>query len=220
MLTADLIRLYPELYHMAEDGSWPSIQRHGLLSTRALADAWGIQAPRRDAIVGEVRGESLVIEHPEYGTAVIRDQKPINEAALADALVDMTVEQWLEQLNARTFFFLQRERLNGLLNARSYRGRSHVVITVDTASLLSVHEPQVELCKINSGFAQPHSKAPRGSETFQPIALYRHPDRGSPKPREPWDVAELCVIGGVADVVEHVVRVERIQGDQVLERLR
>ena len=30
---ADLIATYPRLFHMAEDGSWLSIERHGLLST-------------------------------------------------------------------------------------------------------------------------------------------------------------------------------------------
>ena len=38
-----LISRYPTLYHMAEDGSWESIQRHGLLSTSALLDRFEIE---------------------------------------------------------------------------------------------------------------------------------------------------------------------------------
>lgn len=71
-------------------------------------DKWGTRGPQRDAIVSRVRGESLVVEHVDCGAAVIRDQKPINETALGDALVDMTVPGWLEHLNARTFSFCSR----------------------------------------------------------------------------------------------------------------
>ena len=115
--------------------------------------------------------------------------------------------------------FYQPERLAGLLGARSYRGRTHVVITVDIASLLSVHGPQVELCKINSGFAQPHSKAARGRDTSRSIERFEYLARGVPRSREPLDVTELCVVGGVADVAAHVIRVERMVGDQVVERV-
>jgi hypothetical protein len=220
METSELIRLYPEIYHMAEDGSWPSIEHHGLLSSRALVDRWGITAPSRDRLISDIRDESTVIEHPDFGTAVVRDQKPMNAAVMADALVDMSVSEWVEHLNARVFFFLQRQRLSGLLNARSYRGRVHTVITLDTASLIRVHEHQIELSPINSGFAQPHSKASRGRDTIAPIARYAHRKRDAPRTQEPWDVAELCVYGGVADIADHVVRVERMLGDEVVERLR
>ncbi len=33
---------YPKLYHMAECGSWPSIKRHGLLTTSALIQLFGV----------------------------------------------------------------------------------------------------------------------------------------------------------------------------------
>ena len=47
---AELIRDCPTLYHMAECGSWPSIRRHGLLSTSALLDLYGVQGAERDVI--------------------------------------------------------------------------------------------------------------------------------------------------------------------------
>ena len=34
-----------------------------------------------------------------------------------------------------------------------------------------------------------------------------------------WDVSELCVVGGVPDILDHVIRVDRMQGDTVLENL-
>jgi hypothetical protein len=39
---ADLIKIYPRLWHVAEDGSWPSISRYGLLRTSALLDLYEI----------------------------------------------------------------------------------------------------------------------------------------------------------------------------------
>jgi hypothetical protein len=123
MLLTDLVRLYPELFHMADEHSWPSIQRHGLLPTNALLDRWEVETPGTEALLSRLRAGSVVIEHDTYGSAVIRDQKPLNHEALASALVDLSVEEWLEELNSRSFMFLQRERLFTLLNARSYRDR-------------------------------------------------------------------------------------------------
>ncbi len=42
VLTAEYIAdRWPRLFHVAEAGSWPSIQAHGLLSTSALLDLFG-----------------------------------------------------------------------------------------------------------------------------------------------------------------------------------
>ena len=38
MNPADLISRYPQLHHMAEGGSWSSIQQIGLRTTRQLVD--------------------------------------------------------------------------------------------------------------------------------------------------------------------------------------
>ena len=63
-----------------------------------MVSRWRLGASQRAALTREVRRECVVIEHAEYGAAVIRDQKPINEASLASALVDMTVAAWLVNL--------------------------------------------------------------------------------------------------------------------------
>lgn len=218
--SSELVRLYPQLFHMAADGSWPSIERHGLLSTAALVDRWAIEpVAARSSLLVQRREESQVIEHADFGMATVRDQKPIHEPSLAEALDDMTVAEWYGVLNERVFFFLQPERLHGLLNARSYKGSAHTVITLDTASLVAAHESEIELCSFNSGFAQPHSKARRGRRTFQAIAAYPHPERLIAKSVGQLDISELTVLGGVPDIREHVVRVERMQQSMVLERL-
>lgn len=47
MADAELILNCPTPYHMAERGSWPSIARHGLLSTSALLDLFAVAGPDR-----------------------------------------------------------------------------------------------------------------------------------------------------------------------------
>ncbi|WP_136709606.1 hypothetical protein [Agromyces sp. H66] len=218
MRTADLIRLYPQVFHMAADGSWPSIERHGLLSSAALVDRWDLEPAHRARLLAERREESHVLEHPIHGTAVIRDQKPIHEQSLAEALDGMTPVDWYGELNSRVFFFLQQRRLLDLLGARSYRNEAHTVITLDTARLVERYEFAIELCAINSGFAQRHSKARRGIRTFRSISGYPHPERAEPRAKG-HDVAELTVRGGVTDLGGLVVRVERTRGTEVLERI-
>jgi hypothetical protein len=73
-ITADeLITRFPRLYHIAEAGTWPSIQRHGLLSTTALLDKFEITGTQREAIESKHRPRSVQISHKKYGVAVIRD---------------------------------------------------------------------------------------------------------------------------------------------------
>jgi hypothetical protein len=219
VLSKDLIRLYPELYHVAADGSWPAIERHGLLTISALVTRWGVrQGAPQAAILTRRRGESLELDHPDYGTAVIRHQKAIHEPSLAAVLEDdLSPSEWYAMLNDRVFFFLQKSRLNELLNARSYRDDAHTVITVDTRSLVTAHEDEIELTTVNTGFAQRFSAEPRGRGSFQSIAEFSHPTRAHASTKV-VDVAELAVYRGVRDIVKHVKRVERVRDGTVLER--
>ena len=85
---------YPVLYHMAEDGNWEGIQRLGLLSTTVLLDRFGIGGETRFRIESARRPEIEVIEHPEHGRALIRDNKPMQERVLERCLTGMTPPEW------------------------------------------------------------------------------------------------------------------------------
>jgi len=131
---------FPRLYHMAERGSWPSIRRHGLLSTSALLDLYEVTGGERARLEGAHRPESVEIVHPKHGKAVIRDQKPMDDRGLRRALTDgLMPEDWYRILNAKVFFWLTEDRLNRLLGARAYRDLRHDVLVVDTRELLSKH---------------------------------------------------------------------------------
>jgi len=73
VLTSDLVWLYPFLFHTAADGSWPNIREHGLLSTAAMLKLWEVEDGQRRELLKTVRADSVVIEHPRLGSAVVRD---------------------------------------------------------------------------------------------------------------------------------------------------
>lgn len=213
----ELVRRYPLLYHMAETGTWESIRRNGLLSTSGLLDLFEVKGAERERIESQRRPESITIKHPKRGTAVIRDQKPMREAAIASCLTDVTPRQWYEILNRRVFFWLTRERLITLLTARAYRGKMHCVLTVDTARLVGRRIHRITLSPINSGSAL-YNPRPRGSRTFQALGEYpyaeRHKLRG-----EKDAIAELAVDYAVADIEDFIVRVDHMKGDKVIKKL-
>jgi len=194
---------------MAEDGSWESIRRVGLLSTSALLDRFEIEGEQRRKIESERRPEIVAIEHPKLGRVLVRDNKPMHEKSLEKCLLEMTPREWYEHLNQRVFFWAERKRLLKLLGARENRDRLHLVLEVDTAELLRRHSERVTLSPINSGATFALGPAPRGPDTFRRIA--DHPD-GKP-------VVELAVDHAVPDITDFVVSVSRWHGVEKLEEV-
>ncbi len=202
MTVEEFCAAYPRLYHMAEASMWPSIQRHGLLSTSALLDLYGVAGTERRQIEHTRRAEFIAVRHPELGEVLIRDQKPMTDATLAPVLDDgLSPADWYALLNARVFFWVNEERLAGLLGA--YRHRDNLVLTLDTATVMSKHAARTTLSAINSGFSRRWAVR-RGRDTFRSIADYQLVQRVDGKAvRRP--VAECAVLGGVDNVLEALV---------------
>jgi hypothetical protein len=75
-----------------------------------------------------------LLDHPELGVAVLRDQHPFREHLLAPALTDgMNVGDGLGLLNGFVFFFASSDSLQALRSA--YRTTPAVLLTVRTRSL-------------------------------------------------------------------------------------
>jgi hypothetical protein len=108
-------------------------------------------------------------------------------------------------------------KLDKLLGARLYRKSEQDVLVIDTKSLLDAHEARVRLSPINSGATLYPNATARGSDTFTTIEDYPYAERRR-KRTVPETVTELAVIEGVHDVRDHVIRVERRRGREVLER--
>ena len=194
---------------MAEDGSWGSIQRLGLLSTSALLDRFEVGKERRRWLESARRPEMEAVDHPEHGRALIRDNKPMQEKTLERCLTGMTPREWYETLNRRVFFWVDRRRLLKLLGARAYRDRPHLVLELDTAELLRRHEDDVTLSAINSGATFAMNPSPRGPETFRRIE--DHPGGKA--------VVELAVDYAVPDAADLVLSVSRWHGATRLEEV-
>jgi hypothetical protein len=148
--------------------------------------------------------------------AVIRDQKPMTDSALEKCLsANLTPEAWYRILNKKTFFWLSRDRLRRLLQAKAYRNNRHTVLTIDTASLVKAHKKNITLSPINSGSTIMRPQ-PRGEATFLPIDDY---------PFEEWKkkrnareaVVELAVTHAVSDIAEHTLAVHAVKGKQIAE---
>ena len=66
MKPEEIAEHYPRLFHMANIGSWPSIRLHGLLSTRALVDLYGIDGDLRERILRSRRAWTGLLSAISY----------------------------------------------------------------------------------------------------------------------------------------------------------
>lgn len=203
MLPAEFSTRFPRLFHMAEAAAWPLIQRHGLLSTQALLDLFEIQGEARDLIERRQRPDFALIEHPEHGRALVRDQHPMSDATLAPVLGDGLVPaDWYAILNARVFFWVEEARLDKLLAA--YRHRQNIVLVLDTARVLTDFADKVTLSPINSGFSLRYAQ-PRGLSTFKRLADFDGWKTDAKGKRTKATVAECAVDYGLPDVEKYLV---------------
>jgi len=166
-----------------------------------------VRGKAREVIEACHRPESVVLHHPRYGTAVIRDQKPMSDSALRKCLRDrLEPRDWYRLLNGYVFFWLSRQRLNRLLSARAYRSQRHTILEIDTAALLADCGSRVMLAPINTGSTifRPQE---RGSNTFLPVSRYPY-DAWRQKRHGPRNaVVELAVRDSAPKIRASVIRV-------------
>jgi hypothetical protein len=198
-----IAELHPTLYHMAEHGTWESIKRHGLLSTRALLDLFDIIGPEREAIEGTLRKHPIELNNSKNGRVIIRDHCMSN-SKLAGCLRDGLIPaDWYRFLNGKVFFWLTEERLIKLMGA--YADREHLVLEIDTSELLKRHGGRVMLTPMNTGTTSPMA-FPRGRNTFQPPSRYRFEMNKKRKGGARKAIVELTVEHLVADISEFTIR--------------
>ena len=180
-----------------------------------LAHAYDIDIAVRDSLLRSRRPESVPLARDGLPGAVLRDQKPMSDAALANCLRDgMTAAQWYQLLNSRSFFWLSRDRVWRLLKARAYRCKPQTVLTIDTRRLVAAHRGRIWLSPINSGSTL-FKPQPRGHATFVRITDFPFHERAIS--RDPKDnVVELVVEHSVPDVADHVLAVHRVRDDQII----
>lgn len=207
-----LIELYPRIYHMAERGTWESIQQRGLMSTTAVLDHLGVADGERARFESEHRDQKMDVRAGHTSNIVLRDQKPMPEKRLLQALTNGTTpRQWYELINDKVFFWVEEERLHRLLGARDYRTLEHDVLTLNSVEFIPAYAEKIWLCHMNSGNTWPIPHR-RDTEIFRRIADY--PVKRSGKPVK--NVVELVVDYSVPNITDYVLEVRRMRGSEVL----
>ena len=203
---------------MAEDGTWPSIRTLGLLSTEALIDLYDPGPSVRADILDVVRRNSVILEHPEYGRAVVRDQGPLK--FLNESLTHGTTpREYLAALNSRVFFWLTRKRLERLSGARRYRNKAQTVLQVDSAQLVERYGDVAQLAPYNTGDLHVPGLPARGVDVFVDLDNYPHADWRARRGARGDAVVELTVPYAINDISDLVITVERWQGGTPVEVL-
>ena len=206
-----LAKLHPTLYHMAEDGTWPSIRQLGLLSTQAIVDLYRPDADVREQILSTVRRDKIKLTSAALGDMTIRDQRPAK--FLRDCMNDgVSPQDYLDALNGRVFFWLRLSRLNRLLNARLYRDSRHTVLHVDTARLIGAYAGQVQLAPYNTGSMHVPNAPRRGPEVFTDLANYPYEQWLAKRGRSGEPVVELTVSYAIPDIARFATKVEAWEG--------
>jgi hypothetical protein len=190
--------------------AWPSVQRHGLLSTRRLIDLFGLDAAERDRLLSAPRKQSTVLRAPGLPPAVIRDQKPMKFIAeKIDPQSSLTA--YLDAINSRVFFWAGPERLDRLRHAKEYRAMDQVVLHVDTRTLIERHGPRIELCRLNSGAVTQKNHPLRGHRSWLPIPDYPY-DEYRRRYGRAGALVEVTVLDAVPDILDLTNKVEGAVG--------
>ncbi len=139
MRPVQLYEYYPTLYHIAWGGSWRSIQKYGLLSSKDLLRSYGKRGDEFKTLT-QVRRECWVkVNCLGRPSAILRDQKPLNEKKLKKAL-PKNVEpwQWYDLINSMVFFWPTKKRLKSMISAKVYSELYHDVLLGDTKKLVEL----------------------------------------------------------------------------------
>ena len=213
-----IVEAYPRLFHLTHLDNWDLIQRIGLLSASALLDLFGVQGETRRTLEAENRRELVPIQSEELGTAILRDQKPMDDRGLRRALTDgLTPEDWYRLVNAFVFFWVDRERVDRLLGAKAYRSSRHLLLELRSRDLMDRHAAATVLSPLNTGATKPMPH-PRGRNCFVPLAQY--PFAFWCQKRNPRTaVVELAVrhaVPDLADMLERVSIVGRGEPEEVI----
>lgn len=197
METHAFLLKHPTLWHMTYAESWPSIQQLGLLTAEQLVMRSAVPAPERVALLTTVRPERVRLELPDVGTAVLRDQCPLDVERLAGVLDGMDVVEWLQLLNRHVFFFPSETAMLALRNASSYVDEPCVTLQLRSSSLLESYGSLVRVTSINTGNTRPPGvPARRGPTTFRSVKDHTRV------------VKEVAVPYGVPDLLDHLVRAD------------
>lgn len=161
----DLVARFPNVWHATFPGGWDGIQRSGL---RPAADL--LKAAKRAKEASALREEVVELKLPD-GEATLRHQAP-NRKDPAPYLDGISVEEWYQLLNGRSYLFVNREDVDKLVNTCLELGIGQEVATFQTRRLLSPVAEHVQVNTVNAS-TFPRAGGPvRGPKTFLSLPDY------------------------------------------------
>jgi hypothetical protein len=198
------VKLRKVLFHASAYGAWPAIAALGLRTPAQLL------AGPSDPRLNVVRNENIEVVHESGHRITIRDQRPMVRAGIEAHLAGISLEEWLDVLNERTFLFTRQKELTTLV-ARYQATEGQDVVVFDSGRLLAAAKGRVDVATVNSGAPVSWTRCPcRNRATFLPIDDYA----GSAA-----DIQEVTVTGGLEQIADLVVRVVRYHPDRTTEVL-
>jgi hypothetical protein len=165
------------VYHLTDNRNIDIIKLDGiLLSTKTIANRTNLNAQEIKQFLGTRRAIHCTKEIDDK-IYHIRDQKPISTKNLQKCLTNgWTVEDFLNLLNSRVFFWPTIKRLNS--HYSRYEGENPVIIKVSSSSLFSLNN-HAEFSRLNTGATRSNSylngsPPVRGEGTFLPSHQYEN----------------------------------------------
>ena len=217
MHSDELCRYYPQIYHIAWEGSWPSIKEYGLLSSKALLRSYGKSEEEIVELTQKRRSHWVEICCPGRPSATLRDQKPITDNGLRRALGG-SVEpwEWYDLINSMVFFWPTKKRVETMIKARAYRSIRHDLIVVNTKKLVQLESENIRLSRMNSGSTlRAHS---RDKSLFKQFQDFPFESRLKSAGRA-GAIAEICVKDRVDQIADAEISVITGSADEVLNAL-
>jgi hypothetical protein len=160
-----LVAKFPRIWHATFEGGWDGIERSGLRSSTDLL----AEADRSDE-ASVMRSEPVHVNAAEGG-AVLRNQVR-NRKDPGPYLDGITVAEWWELLNCRSYFFADEPALDRLVESYAKQGTTQEVITFQTRRLLSPVAEHIEVSTVNAGVFPRAAGPSRGRSTFQPLSEF------------------------------------------------
>jgi hypothetical protein len=208
-MTAPPWPLPERAYHLAHAENWDSIRRTGLHSAAALIARAGLGASAARRFTA-YRDRAMRLPSGEW----LRDQCPMPPAALARCLDDgLAPSDWYALVNAKVFFWLDRERLDR--HAAACGSAPQIVMEIDLRALVARYRALSVVTPFNVGNAR-RRPASRGRRTFVPLEawlatrwLSEAASGGRPRAAS-HPPAELAVEGAVPDAMGFVVATRRL----------
>ena len=210
------------LYHVTARCSWPSIRKHGLLSTNALLKASGSSESERCRIGFGHRDRSESVCGPSscqpQMKAVIRDQAPLKDGRLTKELkkqkARISHRKWYKRQNARVFFYPSEREAIELACRYANDNCPQDILVFHTESLVEAHHPHIRLCAFNSGATHRESLVPEGrfgkwhDYLFQPVEDYPYA-HWKEKYNRSRAIREFTILHGIPKPRRHVIDILR-----------